>query len=291
MKAYIFPGQGSQFVGMGYGLFEKYPEIIGICDRVLEYSITDLCLYDRNKKLGLTQYTQPALYTVNALYYYEKMKDYNKPDYVAGHSLGEYNALLAAGVIDFETGLRLVKQRGCLMGNTKGGGMAAVLNLQEDKINEILIRHNFDNKIFIANYNSPGQIVIAGDKESIESAKPYFEEAGARAYVVLNVSGAFHSPMMNNANIEYKKYIDKFEMEEPLITVIANLTAKPYVASELIDTLSNQMTNPVRWTDTLIYLLSHNVDDIEQVGPGEVLTGLVGQTKRAAAKGEIVLVY
>ena len=285
MKAYVFPGQGSQVIGMGEDLFEKYPKIVAICDKVLGYSIVDLCLKDENNQLGLTQFTQPALYTVNAMYYYEKIKEGEKICFVAGHSLGEYNALLAAGVFDFEMGLKLVKQRGHLMSQAKGGGMAAVMDLEENKIKQVIKEHYLEEKLFIANYNSPTQIVIAGDKDSIDEAKQYFEEAGARRYVILNVSGAFHSPLMEDAKNEFRKTIKEMEFHTPQIPVIANRTAKPYCMKNMKETLSEQMTSPVRWTDIECYILGQSAE-IEQVGPGNVLVGFLRQMIKAQKKKE-----
>ena len=289
MKAYVFPGQGSQKVGMGEGLFEKYPEIVEICDRVLGYSIVDLCTKDEENKLGLTQYTQPALYTVNAMHYYEKVKEEGRPAFVAGHSLGEYNALLAAEVFDFETGLKLVKQRGYLMSQARGGGMAAVLNFSEENIKRVLREHNLDDKLFLANYNSPTQIVIAGEKDAVAEAKPYFEEAGARSYVPLKVSGAFHSPLMEDAKNEFRKTVEQADFKAPVIPVIANCTARPYKMESINETLIEQMTSCVKWTDIECYILSHDDVEIEQVGPGDVLTGLLRQINRAIRNGDVVL--
>ncbi len=228
MNACVFPGQGSQFIGMGSDLFEKYPDIVEICDKVLDYSIVDLCLNDKNNKLNMTEFTQPALYTVNAMYYYEMLKKEGKPLYVAGHSLGEYNALLAAEVFNFETGLKLVKKRGELMGKAQNGAMAAVIGLNANIISTLLEDNKLDDKIFLANYNAPNQLVISGEKEKIKSAKTIFMEAGARAYAVLQVSGAFHSPFMKESMIKYKSEVDKVDFKAPCIPVIANMTAKPY---------------------------------------------------------------
>lgn len=280
MKAYVFPGQGSQVKGMGNELFDKYSGYTKIADEILGYSIKELCLSDPNELLGQTQYTQPALFTVNALEYLEKLQNEGKPDYTAGHSLGEYNALFAAEVIDFATGLKLIQRRGSLMSQAANGGMAAVLGLDEAQILKVLRDNQLDN-IYIANDNSPGQLVISGREEMIQSAKPFFEEAGARAYIILKVSGAFHSAYMEAAKKEFAGYLDSFTLKEPTIPVIANLTSRPYKITELRSTLVNQITNPVRWTDSMLYLLKQGIDEIIQVGPGEVLTGLTRQIKRS----------
>jgi len=280
MIAYVFPGQGSQVKGMGNQLFDKYPEYTKIADEILGYSIKDLCLNDPEELLGKTQFTQPALFTVNTLEYLEKIKNGIVPNYVAGHSLGEYNALFAAGVIDFATGLRLVSKRGMLMSQIANGGMAAILGFDISQVLEVLEKNHLEN-IYIANDNAPNQIVISGDKENIYKAKSCFEEAGAIKYVILKVSGAFHSIYMENVKNEFAQYLSSFEFNTPQMPVIANLTAKPYEESELKSTLVNQMISPVRWTDSIMYLLKRRVENITQIGPGSVLSGLTRQIKRA----------
>jgi len=264
---------------MGNDLFDKYLEHTRLADEILGYSIKDLCLNDPEGLLGETQFTQPALFVVNALEYLEKIQNDPKPDYVAGHSLGEYSALFAAGVIDFATGVKLVKIRGTLMSQVANGGMAAVLGLDKSQIMEVLEKNGLEN-VYLANENAPNQIVISGDRESINEAKPYFEEAGAMAYTILKVSGAFHSIYMETVKEEFAQYLNSFELQEPELPVIANLTARPYKGSELKNTLVNQIISPVRWTDSMIYLLDQGVDNIIQLGPGAVLNGLTRNIKR-----------
>ena len=192
-KIYVFPGQGSQSPGMGGELFDQFPELVKQTDEVLGCSIKDLCLNDPDKRLGQTDYTQPALYIVNALTYLSKTENSDlRPDFVAGHSLGEYNALFAAGVFDFITGLKLVQRRGQIMVKVTGGGMAAVIGMQPDKIKQVLKDASFES-IDIANLNSPKQTVISGRKEDIDAVKTVFEDAGVRLFIPLKVSGAFHS--------------------------------------------------------------------------------------------------
>lgn len=283
MLAYVFPGQGSQHKGMGEGLFGEFKELTAAADAILGYSIEDLCLNDPENKLGLTSYTQPALYVVNALTYLKKLKDSGRvPDFVAGHSLGEYNALFAAGVFDFETGLKLVIKRGELMSMATGGGMAAVVGLSEEKVKAVLEDNNL-HSIDIANYNTPSQIVISGPRDDIERAKPIFDAAEARTYVVLNVSGAFHSRYMTESGRRFAEFVEGFEFFPAKIPVISNVSARPYGPGDIKKNLIEQINNPVRWTESIRYLMGKGEIDIVQVGPGSVLTGLVKAIRREAA--------
>ncbi len=281
MTVFVFPGQGSQKVGMGQGLFEEFPDLTKKADAVLGYSISDLCLKDVEGKLGQTQYTQPALYVVDCLTYEKKLKENGgkKPNYVAGHSLGEYAALYAAGSFDFETGLKLVKKRGEIMAKATGGGMAAVIGMTPEKIAEVLKTKQLDT-IDIANLNSFSQIVLSGKKEDILNAKPVFEAAGCTMYLPLNVSGAFHSRYMSPSRDEFKAYIDQFTLQTPQIPVIANLTALPYVAGEEKNNLIEQINHSVRWTETIKYLLEKGEQEFVEVGPGMVLTGTIAKIKQ-----------
>lgn len=286
MLAYIFPGQGSQQKGMGSDLFDEFQELTQKADEILGYSIKQLCLEDPYEQLGITQFTQPALYCVSALSYLKNLRDKNIiPDFVAGHSLGEFVALFAAGAFDFETGLRLVKKRGELMGNISGGGMAAIVGLNEEIVKKILEEKELCG-IDIANYNTPSQIVISGTKEDIEIAKLIFEDAGALKYVVLKVSGAFHSRYMESAKVEFKKYLDTATFNKLNIPVISNFYALPYENENIKTTLANQITGSVKWTHSIRYLMGQGVDDIQQIGPGNILSGLVKAIKR-----EVVSLY
>lgn len=279
MTVYVFPGQGSQSKGMGTALFDQFPELLAQADKILGYSLKMLCIEDPQQQLNLTQFTQPALFTVNALYYYAKTQVTNEtPSFVAGHSLGEYNALLAAGVINFETGLQLVKKRGELMSQAKDGAMAAIVGLEAEKVESILKEH-FTESVNIANYNSYTQVVISGKPDDINDAKALLEKAGAKLVVPLKVSGAFHSPFMYNAQQEFKTYLQKFQFAAPKIKVIANCTAQPYTADNIIQNIGSQITHSVRWTDSIKYLLDQGETDFVEVGPGTVLTGLIRRIK------------
>ena len=275
MTTYIFPGQGSQFKGMGNSLFAEFPEFTEKATSILGYSIETLCLEDPHHQLTQTQYTQPALYVINALTYFKKAQETGKsPDFVAGHSLGEYNALLAAGVFDFETGLKLVKKRGELMSQASGGAMAAVLGLKADKVKDVLGQDPSLN-VTIANDNSHTQVVLSGLKDDVGKAQELFEQEGTAMVIPLNVSGAFHSPYMRPAQEQFERFAEEFQFRSPSMPVIANFTAKAYEANDIACTLTQQITHPVRWRESISYILGHGETEFEEVGPGNVLTGLV----------------
>src|SRR5262245_36161344 len=208
--ACIFPGQGSQSKGMGAGLFERYPEWIAEADAILGYSIRELCQEDPRSELALTEFTQPALFVVNALSYRAR-RDEGRPSpaFLAGHSLGEYNALLAAGVVDFAAGVKMVKQRGQLMARVHGGGMTAVIGLEPEKIEALLASSDAGRRLDVANFNSFEQTVIAGAKDDLSAVKPEFKEAGARL-IPLNVSAPFHSRYMRDVQTEFTAFLETF---------------------------------------------------------------------------------
>lgn len=280
MRSCLFPGQGSQKVGMGRELFEKYPKLIDEANNVLGYSIKELCLKDPQKRLGFTQFTQPALYTVNAMTFMAA-SDKPAPEMVAGHSLGEYNALLFAGVFDFATGLQLVKRRGELMAQARNGCMAAVIGIDSGKVRAVL-QEEKASSLDIANYNSPVQTVLSGPCEAIEKIESALTAAGAR-YIVLPVSAAFHSRYMNDAADSFADFLSGFDFQDPRLPVIANVTAKPYGSgSEVAEMLVSQIKSPVRWIESMHYLLARGVTNIEEMGPGRVLTNLFAAIKEKA---------
>ncbi|GBF33011.1 malonyl CoA-acyl carrier protein transacylase [Desulfocucumis palustris] len=283
MTTYIFPGQGSQRIGMGGTLFDEFTELADKADEILGYSIKKLCLEDPDSQLNKTQYTQPALYTVNALHYLKRIRAVDKtPDYVAGHSLGEYNALFAAGAFDFETGLKMVIKRGELMSRASGGGMAAVIGLNEEQITDVLKENNLQN-IDIANYNNPSQFVISGLKTDIDYAQSIFEGIkDVKMFIPLKTSGAFHSRYMTEAKKEYEKFTKNLEFYELNIPVISNVYARPYKQSDIKQNLVQQIICPVRWTESIRYLMGLGEMEFEEIGPGRVLTGLIQQIKKEA---------
>lgn len=281
----LFPGQGSQSKGMGAPLFERYPDWTAEADAILGYSIRQLCVEDAEGQLGLTQFTQPALYTVNALTFRARLEDGGAPpDFVAGHSLGEYNALQAAGVFSFATGLQLVKQRGALMGQVSGGGMAAVIGLSPEQIQEILGSTEAGRRIDVANFNSLDQTVIAGPKEDLTVVKAQFDAAGVRAYIPLNVSAPFHSRYMREAQMTFASLLQGVEFAAPQVPVISNVSARPYEPDLVRQTLSEQIGNSVRWLETMLFLLAQPEPTFEEVGPGSVLSKLLAGIRKKMAR-------
>jgi malonyl CoA-acyl carrier protein transacylase len=273
MKTYLFPGQGSQHIGMGAALFDAFPDITATADAILGYSIKQLCLSDTERQLGKTQFTQPALFVVNALTYRHRLQEGGAADFVAGHSLGEYNALESAGVITFEDGLQLVKKRGELMSQAPEGAMAAVIGIDAGRVAAILREHGLE-AIDIANYNSHNQTILSGLKADIGDAQKLFEDNQAM-YMPLNVSGAFHSRYMQAARTEFADFLQGFRFQAPRLPVVANVDARPYATDHIATNLANQLTHSVRWLDSIHYLLDQGVTEFIELGPGEVLSKLV----------------
>lgn len=274
MTVYLFPGQGSQKKGMGGTLFDEFPEMTKQADDILGYSIKELCLNDEKRQLNQTQFTQPALYVVNAMSYQRKIKETGQnPDFLAGHSLGEYNALQAAGVFGFEDGLKLVRKRGELMSHAENGAMAAVVNLTDKEVKECIEQDGLSN-IEIANYNAPTQIVISGLSEDVTKAQSYFEKAGG-LFLPLKTSGAFHSSYMNDAKSIFEEYLQEFSFNDLQMPVISNVYARPYQQDQIKRCLSDQINHPVKWTQSMLYLLEQGEMEFEELGVGEVLTKLI----------------
>jgi trans-AT polyketide synthase/acyltransferase/oxidoreductase domain-containing protein len=262
---------------MGAELFERYPGLVAEADSILGYSIKELCLENPAGKLHSTDYTQPALYTVNALTFLAKVEDEDiKPDFVIGHSLGEYDALFASGAFDFATGLKLVQKRGALMSAATGGGMAAILGMDGKAVITALAELGADG-IDVANFNSPNQTVISGRKADIETFAPQMKEKGARRVVILRVSGAFHSRYMKPAADEFEAFLDGFSFGRLEVPCIANCSAEPYTDELIASNLVSQMYSSVRWIDTITVLRKQGVDTFVEVGPGTVLSGLARQ--------------
>ncbi|WP_309029610.1 ACP S-malonyltransferase [Streptomyces alfalfae] len=281
MKVYGFPGQGSQAKGMGKDLFDEFPEETALADSVLGYSIRELCVEDPRRELRLTQFTQPALYVVSALAWLrERRADPEPPACFVGHSLGEYVALFAAGAFDFETGLRLVARRGELMSRADGGRMAAVLKCDLETVERALAENGLTG-LDIANHNAPGQFVLAGPAELITAAKPVFEGLGAH-YVQLNVSAPFHSRYLRDTAEEFGRFLEGFTLRDPAVPVIANVDARTYRPGEVARQLARQIASPVRWTDTIRYLMGQGDFAFVELGPGRVLDKLVAKIRSEA---------
>ncbi|MFI1761424.1 ACP S-malonyltransferase [Streptomyces sp. NPDC020800] len=278
VKTYVFPGQGSQKKTMGGTLFDEFESLTRAADSILGYSIKELCLEDPDNRLNRTEFTQPALYVVNALSYYKKLQESERPDFLAGHSLGEFNALLAAECFSFETGLRLVRKRGELMARAQEGAMAAVLNASAQEVRTILDDNGLTS-IDLANCNSASQTVISGPPEDIKAAKPLFQ-SGNHLFAPLNTSGAFHSRYMEPARLEFTRFLETVTFSPQKVPVISNVTARPYEDHRAKELLAEQMTSTVRWSDSVQHLLGLGEMEFEELGHGNVLTKLINKIRR-----------
>lgn len=269
MKAFLYPGQGAQFIGMGADLFKAFPDDVARADTILGYSIESLCLNGPADRLIRTNFTQPALYVVCALEHQRRIATGLRPDIVLGHSVGEYVALFAANVFDFETGLRLVQKRGALMGMAVDGGMAAIMGLGLPAIQEVISRHHLVD-IHPANLNTPHQTVVSGKRDAIVAAEHLFLSAGASHYIHLRVGGAFHTPFMREARQSFAAFAADISFAPPQIPVISNVTARPHVAGAIRERLVEQITAPVKWCESVRYLLAQDMrfEDFMEVGPG-----------------------
>ena len=264
---------------MGECVFDVFPEHIACADKILGYPVKDVCRGSNPNWLYQTEYVQPLLYVIGTLCYLKKAKETNKkPNYLLGHSLGEYIALYAAGVFDFVTGLLLVKQRSKLMAGIKDSGMLAVIGLKEAEIVECLAAHDLQKVIAIANYNSPKQIVVSGPLKEIAASIPLFKKKGGHC-VQLRVSGAFHSWYMGEAKEKFELFLKQFKLNKPEIPVISNVTARPYGEKEVELLLADQIVKQVRWTESIEYLLGQGETIFEEVGNTNVLTKLITQIK------------
>jgi malonyl CoA-acyl carrier protein transacylase len=278
-RIHVFPGEGSQKVGMGKELFERFPEQVAVADAELGYSVLTLCLRDPLNQLNQMQFAQPALFVVNALTFLNHLFETGKlPGLIAGHGLGEYNALFAAGVFDFQTGVRLVKHRANLLARAPGGGMAAVVGLIPDQIREALAAAGL-NSIDIARLNSRSETVISGPEKDLETSRMVLERAGAQAFERLLVSIAFHSRYLSEAEHDFGVFLASFLFAEPRIPVISNVTARLYDSSQIKQLLARQITQPVRWTESIEWLLQQPEAEFTEMGPGSVLTELIRRIK------------
>ena len=285
MKAYVFPGQGAQFPGMAKDLFENYDlakKRFEQANEILSFSITDVMFGDDPEALKQTQVTQPAIF-LHATILSEVMGDQFQPEMVAGHSLGEFSALVAAGVFAFEDGLRLVQERALAMQaacDEVPGTMAAILGLEDEVVESVC--KEISGVVLPANYNCPGQLVISGAKEAIDTACTALSEAGARRALVLPVGGAFHSPLMEPAKARLAKAIENTSFSTPTCPVYQNVCATGVSHPETLKTnLIDQLTAPVRWTQTVQQMIADGATHFTEVGPGKVLQGLVKKIDRS----------
>ena len=286
-KAYVFPGQGAQFVGMGKDLYESNPKAKELFDKandILGYRITDIMFNGTDEDLKQTKVTQPDVFlhsVISALC----LEDF-KPDMVAGHSLGEFSALTAAGALRFEDGLRLVYARAMAMQKAceaTPSTMAAIINLPDETIERVCSEISRNGQVVVpANYNSPGQVVISGNVEAIKEACAKLKEAGAKRALPLAVGGAFHSPLMEPARLELAEAIEKAPIQAPICPVYQNVDALPHTDPvEIKNNLLKQLTFPVRWTQSVINMINDGMTEFVECGPGLVLTGLIGRIQKS----------
>ncbi len=287
MKAFVFPGQGAQFVGMGKDLYENSPlakELFEKANEILGFRITDLMFDGTEEDLKQTRVTQPAVF-LHSVILAKTMGEEFAPDMVAGHSLGEFSALTAAGALSFEDGLRLVSARAQAMQKAcevNPSTMAAIIALPDEKVEEIC--NGIDGVVVCANYNCPGQIVISGTMEAIDEACAKATEAGAKRALKLKVGGGFHSPCMEPARAELAEAIDHTEFHTPMCPVYQNVDALPHIdPAEIKGNLIAQLTAPVRWTQSVRRMVADGATEFVELGPGKVLQGLVSKIERGMA--------
>lgn len=288
--AYIFPGQASQYVGMGNDLYKKYSiakEIYNQANDVLGFDVKKLSFEGPEEELKQTYITQPAIFVHSFIIFQLLQKKGLNPAFVAGHSLGEYSALVACGAFSFEKGLELVKLRGRLMqdaGKVNPGTMAAIIGLNPEQVSDVCTEASSMGVVVTANYNSPGQIAISGSISGVRKAMELAKKAGAKKAVELVVSGAFHSPLMENATTQMVEALNNTDIKQPDCPIVANVTAQPTLEQEEIRVnLIKQLTNPVRWIESMETIICNKTTLFYEVGPGKVLSGLLKRIDRSAS--------
>lgn len=286
MKAYVFPGQGAQFQGMGKDLYEQFDwakQLFEEANSILGFRITDIMFEGSDEDLRRTDITQPAVF-IHSVAVARSLDDF-KPDMVAGHSLGEFSALVACGALSFESGLKLVAQRARAMQKAcelVPGTMAAIIGLEDSRIEQICADLNAKGMVVVpANYNSPGQVVISGSREAIAAACPLMQEAGAKRALPLTVGGAFHSPLMTPAKDELAQAISETQFNTPVCPIYQNVDAKPHTnPDEIRENLVTQLNSPVRWTQSVLNMIADGAQEFTECGPGTVLTGLIKRIRK-----------
>ena len=287
MKAYVFPGQGAQFTGMGKDLYDSFDwarSLFQEADSILGFGLTDIMFNGSDDDLRRTDITQPAIF-LHSVAVARSLGSGFKPDMVAGHSLGEFSALVACGAISFESGLKLVAQRARAMQKAcelVPGTMAAIIGLEDSMIEQICADLGAKGMVVVpANYNSPGQVVISGSREAIAAACPLMQEAGARRALPLTVGGAFHSPLMTPAKDELAQAISKTQFSTPVCPIYQNVDAQPHTnPDEIRENLVTQLNSPVRWTQSVRNMMADGAQEFIECGPGTVLTGLIRRIQK-----------
>ena len=281
MKAHVFPGQGAQFPGMGKDLYESNAiarELMDKANEVLGFQLTDIMFSGTTEELQQTKVTQPAVFVYSVAQALSQGEVF-KPDMVAGHSLGEFSALVASGCLRFEDGLRLVYARAMAMQaccDAVAGTMAAIIKLDDNTIERIC--EETEGLVVAANYNCPGQVVISGEKEAVMAACEKMKEAGAKRALPLQVGGAFHSPLMEPARKKLAEAIEATTFHTPICPIYQNVDARPHTdTDEIKQNLLLQLTSPVRWTDSVLQMKADGMTEFEECGPGQVLTGLINK--------------
>ncbi len=284
MRAYVFPGQGAQYPGMGKDLYENSPmakELFEKANEILGFRITDLMFDGTEEDLRQTKVTQPAIF-LHSVILAKTLGEKFKPEMVAGHSLGEFSALVSAGALSFEDGLKLVSQRAMAMQKAceaEPSTMAAIVGLDDEIVEEVCA--SIDDVVVAANYNCPGQLVISGSFAGIDKACEKLTEKGAKRALKLSVGGAFHSPLMEPARAELAEAIKNTAIVEPVCAIYQNVNAKPFTnPAEIKENLIAQLTAPVRWTQTVQNMLADGATSFVEIGPGKVLQGLIKKIDR-----------